>query len=150
MNHQPNVNTWKCHNPQWRVLGEFFCRRREKHPILLQNKQNRGCDGSSSHQGEWVLWGPPPHHPPSWRRDGEAEKMLLLLLREVHPSFSLRCFRSTPRCRRVKVITLQLKIKMSLGREPQHNRQAEPRRARGAVSNPAVFICMRTRSPCYI
>lgn len=24
MNHQPNVNTWKCHNSQRRVLGNFF------------------------------------------------------------------------------------------------------------------------------
>lgn len=30
-------------------------------------------------------------------------------------------FPGAPRCRRVKVITLQFKIKMSLGREPQHN-----------------------------
>lgn len=35
-----------------------FCWRREKHPILLQNKHNRGCVGSSSHQGQQALWGP--------------------------------------------------------------------------------------------
>lgn len=32
MNRQPNVNTWKCHNPRWRVLGEFFARGGENIP----------------------------------------------------------------------------------------------------------------------
>lgn len=89
-----------------------FCRRREKHPVLLQNKQNRGYDGSSSHQGQQALWGPR-----SWRRNSGREDVAA----EGGASSSLRCLQSTPRCRRVKVITLQLKIKMSLGREPQHN-----------------------------
>lgn len=77
MNHQPNVNTWKCHNPQRRVLGEFFCRRREKHPSLLQNKHYRGCDWSSSHQGRQALRGPDPGE--------EMEAGRMLLLREVQP-----------------------------------------------------------------
>ncbi len=93
-------------------LGWIFCRRREKHPILLQNKQNRGCDGSSSHQGQQALWGPR-----SWRRDGGREDVAA----EGCASSSLRCFQSTPRCRWVKVITLQLKTKMSLGRELRHS-----------------------------
>lgn len=108
MNQQPNVNTWKCHNPQWRVLD--FCRRRGKHPSLLQNKQNsKGCDGSPRHQGQQVLWDPDPGG------ETEAERMWLHPLWSLGRSiFSLRCFQITPRCRRVKLITLQLKIKMSL------------------------------------
>lgn len=57
-----------------------FCRRREKHPILLQNKQNRGCDGSSSHQGQQAQWGPDP--------GGEMEAERMWLLREVQPPLS--------------------------------------------------------------
>lgn len=41
-------------------LGWIFCKGRGKHPILLQNKQNSGCDWSSSHQGQRALWGPDP------------------------------------------------------------------------------------------
>lgn len=67
-NQQPNVNTWKCHNPQWRVFGWIFAGGGEKHPVLLQSKQNRGWDGCCSHQGQQAAWGPPP-----WRRDGGAE-----------------------------------------------------------------------------
>lgn len=55
--------------------------------------------------------------------DKEAERMWLCPTaehREVHP-LSLRCFQSTPGCQPGKVITLQLKIKMSHGREPQNN-----------------------------
>lgn len=69
-NQQPNVNTWRCHNPRWRVFGWIFAGGREKQPVLLQNKQNRGWDGCCSHQGQQAPWGPPPR-----RRDrGETEE----------------------------------------------------------------------------
>lgn len=125
-----------------------FCRRREKHPILLQNKHNRGCDGSSSHQGQQALWAPPPR---SWRRDGGREDVAA----EGGASSSLRCFQSTPRCGQVKVITLQLNIKMSLGREPQHNRSDKQRKARApyplkACASRPISACTRVIHDKYI
>lgn len=41
MNHQPNVNTWKCHNPQWRVLGEFFAGGGKNIPFFYCNISRR-------------------------------------------------------------------------------------------------------------
>lgn len=59
------------------------------------------------------------------------------MVAEGGASSSLRCFQSAPRCRRVKVITPQLKIKMSLGRE-QRLTMRQAKEGEGAVSIKSV------------
>lgn len=58
MNHQPNVNTWKCHNPQWRVWGEFFAEGGKNIPFYCKISRTEDAMGSPSHQGQQALWGP--------------------------------------------------------------------------------------------
>jgi hypothetical protein len=36
MNQQPNVNKWKCHNPQWMVLGEFLQEEEKNSPFIAK------------------------------------------------------------------------------------------------------------------
>lgn len=105
MNLQPNVNTWKCHNPQWEFLGDFFffffagggenilfhCKRR--------HHGGRGCSSSCSDKQESV----------GSRSQMEAES--LRFQGKVNRSF----FKQTA-VQMSKAITLQLKIKMSPGR----------------------------------
>lgn len=52
--------------------------------------------------------------PQSWRRDGGREDAAA----EGGASFLSGVFKASPRCEVARIITLQLRIKTSLGREP--------------------------------